>query len=147
MQGVVSRALFRLPLPHQLADKGAPRRLRRCWWWPPIAARFFDVALSAKRLQIGERPGFTAAPHRDNMIALQLSGAAAQDAAPPVALKDGASHSGPAAGIQVGVVATQNEVSRRRYGQSRQFPEQGFCDFANSVQLAKRSLWDYAGLG
>ena len=142
-----NRVMEGFVLPHQLADKGAPSDLRSCQGRPPIAPRLVNVTSAAKGLKVGRVPGVAATPHRRDVIALQPPGPAALDTAPAVALKDGASHSGPAAGIQVGVVATQNEVSRRRYGQSRQFPEQGFCDFANSVQLAKRSLWDYAGLG
>ena len=94
-------------LPHQLADKGAPSDLRSCQGRAPIAPRLVNVTSAAKGLKVGRVPGVAATPHRRDVIALQPTRPAALDTAPAVALKDGASHSGPAAGIQVGVVATQ----------------------------------------
>ena len=101
----MSRALFRLPLPHQLADKGAPRRLRSCQGRPVFLARLRDMARAAKRLEVRLVPGIAAPVEWRHVVAFEPARPAAQDAAVAVALEHGASHLRPSAGVQVDMVA------------------------------------------
>ena len=101
-------------------DEFAPCGFRRGLLPAILSPGFQDMAGPAQCLQVVERPRIAALVERHPVIAFEPSGTAAPDAAPAVALEDGAAGSPPTSRIKVGVVAAQDDARQTTKATSQQ---------------------------
>ena len=99
----------------EFRDQRAPCQFVRRQFAAVFSRRFFKVTASAKRLQPVHVARVLAviALHRHDMIAFETAGPPAHDTTPAVAVEHDATHGGPAAGIQGGMVSAHISLVRQ----------------------------------